>query len=226
MSGHHHPSEGRPTSLTTKAMEMTSNIIQNFTPVNQVDMHFCGFHFYSGNINRPVESQHYCSHLNEEVSQCLIYDSVEKNARLIGVEYIISRRLYETLDPQEQKLWHSHAYEVKAGMLVAPRLPMIAENALMNGLIDTYGKTIHTWQVDRGDVLPIGPPQLMMAFTKDGQMENSYLQKRDARFGVDTSEKKAARESLPTPIIHSNANSWEKGETYQLEVKRLEQSSH
>jgi hypothetical protein len=36
---------------------------------------------------------------------------------------------------------------------------------------NTYGKTFHTWQVDRGDVLPLGPPQLMMSATADGQVQ-------------------------------------------------------
>lgn len=31
---------------------------------------------------------------------------------LTGVEYIITYRIFETLTPDEQKLWHSHAYEV------------------------------------------------------------------------------------------------------------------
>lgn len=29
-----------------------------------------------------------------------------------GVEYIVSDRIFEDLPPEEQKLWHSHAYEV------------------------------------------------------------------------------------------------------------------
>jgi hypothetical protein len=46
-----------------------------------------------------------------QVRQCLIYDTPFNPARLIGVEYMITPRLYETLDEQERKLWHSHDYE-------------------------------------------------------------------------------------------------------------------
>ncbi len=47
-------------------------------------------------------------------------------------------------------------------MLVAPRTPLAAETLEMNTLVDTYGKTWHTWQVDRGDNLPLGkPPRLI-----------------------------------------------------------------
>ena len=41
-------------------------------------------------------------------------------------------------------------------MLFAPGVPNAAEAAEMSKLVDTYGKTWHTWQVDRGDTLPLG----------------------------------------------------------------------
>jgi hypothetical protein len=36
----------------------------------------------------------------------------QPGARLIGIEYIISRRLYKGLPQEERKYWHSHQYEV------------------------------------------------------------------------------------------------------------------
>ena len=45
-------------------------------------------------------------------------------------------------------------------VLQAPRVPVQAEDLEMQKLINTYGKTFHTWQVDRGDVLPFGKPAL------------------------------------------------------------------
>src|SRR5207253_1902054 len=80
-----------------------------------------------------------------------------------------SAEIFETRSPEEKKLWHSHNYEVKSGVLTAPDMPDAAEKDLVKALIGTYGKTWHTWQVDRGDKLPLGIPQLMMAFTADGQ---------------------------------------------------------
>jgi hypothetical protein len=35
---------------------------------------------------------------------------------LAGVEYIVSDANFEGLPQEEQRLWHSHAYEVKAGL--------------------------------------------------------------------------------------------------------------
>ena len=123
------------------------------------------------NMKRQVIAQNYCSHLSDEVLQCVLYESEKKDARLIGVEYIVSAKIFESLPADEKKFWHSHNYEVKSGALTAPGAPEAAEKDLMKVLIGTYGKTWHTWQVDRGDKLPLGIPQLMMAFTKDGQLD-------------------------------------------------------
>jgi len=46
----------------------------------------------------------------------------------------------------------------------------IAETEEMKEIIGLYGKTYHFWQVDRGDLLPLGKPELMMSFTKHGQV--------------------------------------------------------
>lgn len=46
----------------------------------------------------------------------------------------------------------------------------VAETQEMKELIGLYGKTFHFWQVDRGDPLPLGLPQLMMSYTRDEQV--------------------------------------------------------
>ena len=48
--------------------------------------------------------------------------------------------------------------QVMSGQLYAPGVPDTAELVEMRKLVDTYGKTWHTWQVDRGDTLPLGEP--------------------------------------------------------------------
>ena len=70
-----------------------------------------------------VEAHHFCACPNEDVRQCVIYDSDKPNARLIGLEYIISDQLFETLPEEEKIYWHSHKYEVQSGTLqVCPRI--------------------------------------------------------------------------------------------------------
>ena len=82
---------------------------------------------------------------SDEMHQCLLYDSCEKNARLIGVEYIVSDRIYRELPDAEKKYWHPHTYEVLAGGLIAPSMKPDDEQAFMKALLTTWGKTWHTW---------------------------------------------------------------------------------
>lgn len=151
-----------------------------------------------------------------DVRQCLIYDSPAANARLIGVEYLVSPRIFKTLPPEERKLWHTHEFEVKSGMLIMPAPTGVpnsvweaAETAEMEDIVPTYGKTYHFWQVDRGDVVPLGAPQLMGSFTNEEDVKIAYpggldqlLQNRDERFKVDYREKAKKREGIPSVEKH------------------------
>ena len=184
----------------TMALEAGAEMLQSEAPLRSIHAHVCGFHFYNGEPQRQVIAHHYCSHRGEEFLQCVIYDSDKPDARLIGIEYIISAKLFQTLPEEEKKLWHSHVYEVKSGSLIAPRLPDLAENELMKKLIGTYGKTWHTWQVDRGDQLPLGIPKLMMGFTADGQANPQMVADRDKGYRdfVRGKEKSSRRHFRPT----------------------------
>ncbi|KAK9815991.1 hypothetical protein WJX74_009383 [Apatococcus lobatus] len=85
------------------------------------------------------------------------------------------------LPKEEQKYWHSHIYEVQSGMLYNPDGDAKSDLPHMEGLVNSYGKTWHTWQVDKGDKFPLGPPQLMMSFVEDGQVDDLLVKDRDAR---------------------------------------------
>ena len=186
------------------------------SPIAAIHAHLCGFHFYSGDPKRQVRVEHYCSHVNEDVFQCVVYDSSEKNARLIGVEYIISEKLFNQLPAEEKKLWHSHRYEVMSGQLTAPDVSSVAEKELMAQLVNTYGKTWTLWQVDRGDTLPLGLPKLMMGFTADGQADPKMVADRDRDEHIDSSAVKAQRADLPVRPIADGANGGQKAPAFQI----------
>ena len=171
-------------------------LLPEMNPVRSIHAHLCGFHFYSGDPTRALRAEHYCSHLNPEVFQCVLYDSDRPDARLIGVEYIISEAQFNALPAAEKKLWHSHRYEVMSGQLVAPGVTAPEEHALMQDLVNTYGKTWQLWQSDRGDELPLGLPQLMMGFTADGQVDPALVASRDHDLHIDTAGTKARRAEI------------------------------
>ena len=193
------------------------------SPVASIHAHLCGFHFYSGDLKRAVRVEHYCSHLNEDVLQCVVYDSTAKNARLIGVEYIISEALFKQLPAEEKKLWHSHRYEVMSGLLTAPDASGAAEQELMKDFVSTYGKTWTLWQVDRGDKLPLGLPKLMMGFTAEGQLDTQLVADRDRELKIDSSQVKAKRADLATRPIAEGADAWQQGRTFQISDDLLKQ---
>lgn len=213
---------GGEKSAKTKVLEAGAEMLQSEAPLKAIHAHVCGFHFNSGDMKRQVIAHHYCSHLSEDVLQCVIYDSDKKDAKLIGIEYIISAELFATLPEEEKRLWHSHVHEVKSGQLIAPRIPEAAEKELMKDLVGTYGKTWHTWQVDRGDKLPLGIPQLMMGFTADGQADAALVTARDKGYKISSEEKKKDRADIPAPEILPGADGWKSGTAVQLEAKSVD----
>ncbi|XAR59381.1 hypothetical protein NMG60_11015206 [Bertholletia excelsa] len=204
---------GEPTQTGTSILEKATATIQGFHPINKIHQHLCAFHFYADDMTRQVEAHHYCGHQNEEMRQCLIYDSPESDARLIGVEYIISEGLFMTLPDEEKPLWHTHLYEVKGGVLFMPGVPGPVQRKDLEKICKTYGKTIHFWQVDRADPLPLGLPQIMMAFTREGQLYENLTQDVEKRYGVSYHNERENRAYMEGPAhgIHPLANAAGKG---------------
>ena len=212
---------GGAKTAKSRALEAGADAAQAMPPVSHMNMYLDGFHFYADDLGRQVEAHHYCTHVNEDFHQCVIYDGNAAGAKLIGVEYIISERLFNQLPEDEKRFWHSHHYEVKSGSLVMPGIPGPVEKEAMEKLVSTYGKTWHTWQVDRGDTLPLGVPQLMMGMTRDGQLNAELLRERDRRMNVSSDRKRQERAEIPTPQVQPGANSWEGGEVPQLRAETV-----
>ena len=207
---------GDAASAKTRVLEAGAQLLQDKPPIDSLNAYLDGFHFYSGRMDDQVEAHHYCSILNEDLIQCVIYDGNVASAKLMGVEYIVSEKLFVTLPEQEKALWHSHVYEVKSGQLIAPGIPQAAEHELMEKLVHTYGKTWHLWHTDSSESLPVGVPQLMIGFTADGQADPAMTSARDQRFGVDSGARKAARSDIEAPPIAAGANGWQHGAPLQI----------
>ncbi len=149
----------------------------------------------------PSKPHHYCTPVNDEVHQCVVFDSAKPGARILGIEYIISDRLYRDLPDDEKKYYHPHTYEITSGLLIAPGLPPAEETKFLGGLLTTWGKTWHTWP-DPKTELPMGEPMLMWAATKDGQITAEMLADRDKKFKVSTPALRKQRAHLgPVPQI-------------------------
>ena len=213
----HVDAPGADKSAKTRVLEAGAAALQSEPPIAAINAYLDGFHFYSGNMQGQVEAHHYCSILNDDVIQCVIYDGNVADAKLMGVEYIVSEQLFGRLPAAEKALWHSHVHEVKSGQLIAPNIPEVAEHALMEKVIHTYGKTWHTWHTDLDKELPLGVPQLMMGFTADGQADPHMVATRDERFGVDSAKKKLNRADIAAPTTDREADGWQHGNAMQID---------
>lgn len=217
---------GSPVSTKTQVLEAGAAVLQNKPPIEAINAYLDGFHFYNGKQRVQMEAHHYCAILNEEMIQCVIYDGNAKDAKIMGVEYIVGEKLFKGLPDAEKALWHSHVHEVKSGQLIAPGIPGVAEKELMKKLIGTYGKTWHTWHTDVDKQLPTGVPQLMMGFTADGQADPAMVAARDQRFNVDSQAKRKNREDITAPQIDAGADAWQHGKAFQLADPTGSQHTH
>jgi hypothetical protein len=164
------------------------------TPLEAMHLHLCAFHVAKDDPKFQLEAHHYCMPLRDDgkLFQCIVTNSNQPGAKILGVEYIVTDDLYQTLSKEERNFWHPHDYEVTSGLLVAPKLAEDDENKFMAVVRKTWGKTFHTWADPETD-LPLGKPRLMIAFIKDGEIREELVNKRDKDLGISTEKIKKRR---------------------------------
>lgn len=192
---------GRDKKVDTKVLEKGAEALQNLSPVRAIDHYLDGFHVMKDDLGLHMEAHHFCKGMNEDFTQCVIFDGNTADANIIGVEYIIAEPLFATLDAAEQAKWHPHNFEILSGQLVMPGLPDIAEKAALKKKLNSYGKTWHIWDTGHAghpasDKLPIGDPKLAWSYNRDGEQPAGLVEARDKRMGIDTNEKRKNREDL------------------------------
>jgi hypothetical protein len=192
---------GHDKKLDTKALEKGAELLQDLSPVRSLDMYLNGFHVMKDDPTLHMEAHHYCRNMNEEFSQCVIFDGNTDAANIIGLEYIISERLFDTLADDEKPSWHPHNYEILSGQLVLPGVPAPAEKAALAKKVNSYGKTWHVWDTGHeghpaAHALPVGKPLLAWSYNRDGEIPAGLLAARDQRMNIDTAEKRRERADL------------------------------
>jgi hypothetical protein len=191
---------GGDRTAKTTALETGANLMQAKAPVEKIAMYLNGFHVSKDNPTMQMEAHHYCNQANADFAQCVLFDGNTAEARMMGVEYIISEKLYNTLPAEEKAYWHPHNYEILSGQLRMPGLPDVAEEEALKGKINSYGKTWHTWMTGmhnrQADPLPFGPPHLQWSFNKDGEDVPGMVAARDTRFDFNTADAREGRQDL------------------------------
>jgi hypothetical protein len=189
---------GAERTAKTGALETGAAALQAKAPVDQIALYLVGFHPGKADPQMQMESHHYCDQVNEDFAQCVLYDGNTENARLHGVEYIISEKLYEKLPAEEKAYWHPHNYELLSGQLQMPGLPDAAADEALRGKLNSYGKTWHFWKTgvheQPADEMPLGPPHLAWSFNHDGETKAGLVEARDQRMGLNTAEERRDRQ--------------------------------
>ncbi len=192
---------GRGKGAWLAGLELGANLLQQTTPLKDFDVYVVGFHPAKDDPEMQMEAHHYCRVVNDDLIQCVLFDGNTRDANLIGVEYIVSERLFQALPEPERRFWHPHNFEILSGQLVAPGLPDVAEKALMKKLLNGYGKTWHTWHTGRhdgesGHDLPLGEPMLMWSFNREGECDEAMKQHRNHAMRIDADKKYRERQEL------------------------------
>ena len=191
---------GSPETAKTSALETAANAIQSKGPVSKISLYLDGFHAAKDDPKMQMEAHHYCNQVNEDFAQCILFDGNTADARMMGIEYIISAKLYDKLPGEEKAYWHPHNFEVLSGQLRLPGTPEVAEKEALKGKINSYGKTWHTWMTGmyggKNDDLPLGPPRLQWSFNHDGEDDPGMVQARDQRMDLNTSQARKDRADL------------------------------
>jgi hypothetical protein len=187
-------------------LELGARVLQETTPLKDFDVYVVGFHCAKDEPDVQMEAHHYCRVVNDDLLQCVLFDGNTREANLVGIEYIVSEALFGTLPEEERGYWHPHDFEILSGTLVAPGLPAAAEKAFLRRLLNSYGKTWHTWHTGRhdgppGHDLPLGDPKLMWSFNRDGECDPALERSRDEAMGVDTAARRRQRQDL-TDLAH------------------------
>ena len=191
---------GEEKSGKTKVLELGAKVLQGNAPMGGFDIYLVGFHPMKDYPEHQMTAHHFCNQVNEDFAQCVLFDGNTADANLNGIEYIISEKLFASLPKKEREYWHPHNGEILSGQLIAPGLPDVAEQSLMESKMNSYGKTWHVWNTGHhgqpADEFPLGPAMLAWSFNRDGEAIPEMIKKRDQKLEVSTQDVRQQREEL------------------------------
>jgi hypothetical protein len=92
--------QGHEKSTETQMLEAGAAMLQTNSPLEPMNIYLDAFHASKDDPNHQMEAHHFCHQVNEDFAQCVLFDGNSRQANLIGIEYIISETLFESLPEQ------------------------------------------------------------------------------------------------------------------------------
>lgn len=136
-------------SLFTAGLLSAPTFAADKNPLTGYTIHVVAPHVMDGEVVGPFH--HYCKPINDDVIQCILFESTEPNARLTEVEYMVSKKLARSAIPKwsHEKNWHDHKQEIETGRvaIVHPTDPK-EQKGLADYVSDTDGIIFHLWPKD------------------------------------------------------------------------------
>jgi hypothetical protein len=169
-------------------------------PIDELAVYVVGMHPMHEHPDMQMAVHHYCTAKTENFAQCILFDGNNAGANMVGIEYILSEEAFKILPPEEKKLWHPHNFEILSGQLVAPGTSAEQDLELMGKLMNSYGKTWHTWNSKpfegEGMAMPLGEPMLGWSFNREGQAAEGLVEQTAEKLDVDVEALKESRAEL------------------------------
>jgi hypothetical protein len=125
------------------------------TPADGYAIHVTAPHLYQGREIGPVH--HFCKPITQDpIIVCLLYDTMDANAPLHGIEYIVAKSL--TRPAVSLGTWnanfHDHAVEIASGRVRVHDMPPEEAQKVADLVATTDGIIFHLWPM--GDAFPTG----------------------------------------------------------------------
>ena len=121
------------------------------TPADGHVIHVTAPHLIDGKVRGPFH--HYCKLVSgEPFIECLLYETEDKDAKLVGVEYIVATTLTrdEKILPKKmwKKGWHDHSVEGVIGNIKILDMPPEKAKEFADTVAKTDGIIFSLWPKD------------------------------------------------------------------------------
>jgi hypothetical protein len=124
-------------------------------PAEGYGIHVTAPHLYQGREIGPVH--HFCKPISPEpIIVCLLFDAMDANAPLSGVEYIVAKTLTRPSVPLGtwNQNFHDHTVEIASGRVRVHDVPDSTAKQIADLVATTDGIIFHLWPM--GDRFPTG----------------------------------------------------------------------
>ena len=116
------------------------------SPALGYDIHVQAPHMMSdGTPGGPYH--HYCKGISDKILQCLLFESTDPKAPLVGIEYFIAKDLTRKLPAiQWHRHFHDHKVEIATGRVQVLDMPPDQAAKVAEAAAGTDGVIYHLWQ--------------------------------------------------------------------------------